>query len=207
MIFVAHRINTVRELSQVPQHFGVEVDLRDKNERLILQHEPFKDGEDFETFLQSYAHALLILNIKSERIEFKVIELLKKYNINEYFFLDSSFPMIYTLGQRGEKNIAVRFSEFEGIDTILAAKNRIKWVWVDCFSKLPIDKITFKKLKAAGLKLCLTSPDLVGRDIEIDSYFNFLNQEGIIFDAICTKQFNVSRWSSKLCLQKESLML
>ena len=55
----------------------------------------------------------MILNIKSERIEYKVLNLLQKYNINNYFFLDSSFPMIYQLSEEGEKNIAVRYSEFE----------------------------------------------------------------------------------------------
>lgn len=195
MIFVAHRINTVEELKKIPQHFGVEIDLRDKNESIILQHDPFKDGEDFEAYLKNYAHALLILNIKSERIEFKILDLLKKYNIQNYFFLDSSFPMIYTLSQRGEKNIAIRFSEFEGLDTIFAVKDRVKWVWVDCFTKIPLDKEIFAQLKYAGLKICFVSPDLVGREHEIESYNNFLRKEGIVFDAICTKFHNILRWN------------
>lgn len=206
MIFVAHRINTVEELKKIPQHFGVEIDLRDKNERIILQHDPFKDGEDFEMYLKNYDHALLILNIKSERIEFKVLELLQKYNIKNYFFLDSSFPMIYTLSQLGEKNIAVRFSEFEGLDTILKVKDRVRWVWIDCFSRLPIDRLSFSKLKLAGLKICLVSPELQGRDSDIEIYASGLKKEGFVFDAICTKQYNILRWDSEVCVQKESLM-
>lgn len=207
MIFVAHRINTVEELKKIPQHFGVEIDLRDQNEKIILQHDPFKDGEDFEIYLKHYAHSLLILDIKSERIEFKVLDLLIKYNIQNYFFLNSSFPMIYALSQQGQKNIAGRFSELEGLDTIFKMKNGVRWVWVDCFSQLPLDKEKFTRLKSLGLKLCLVSPDLVGRAHEIESYNNFFKKEGIVFDAICTKYYNISRWSNKTCLQEESLML
>ena len=71
----------------------------------------------FEEYLKHYDHGTMILNIKSERIEFRVLELLKKYKVEKYFFLDSSFPMIYLLSEQGEKNIALRFSEFEGLDT------------------------------------------------------------------------------------------
>lgn len=196
MIFIAHRINTIQELKKVPTNFGVEIDLRDKDDKIILQHDPFKNGEDFENWLQSYSHKLIILNIKSERIEFKVLELLKKYNVKKYFFLDSSFPMIYALSQQNEKNIAIRFSEFEGIDTILKVKDRISWVWVDCFTKLHLDQKIFTKLKSTGLKLCLVSPELQGRDADIENYSNFLQKEGFEFDAICTKQKNIARWES-----------
>ncbi|MFC1894366.1 hypothetical protein ACFLYH_00270 [Candidatus Dependentiae bacterium] len=196
MIFVVHRINSVQELKKIPKHFGVEIDLRDKNKKLILQHDPFKDGEDFEEYLQSYGHGLLILNIKSERIEFRVLELLKKYNIKNYFFLDSSFPMIYTLSELGEKNIAIRFSEFEGIDTILAMKSRINWVWVDCFTQLPLNKQVYKVFKENRIKTCLVSPELQGRDSDIKKYKNYLLKEEIQVDIVCTKIDNVDRWDS-----------
>ena len=39
MIFIAHRINTIRQLKDIPKECGVEVDLRDFGDRLILQHE------------------------------------------------------------------------------------------------------------------------------------------------------------------------
>ena len=85
--YIAHRINTIEELMLVPKQCGVEVDIRDYAEKLILQHDPFLDGEDFETYLKHYDHGTMILNIKSERIEYKVLELLKKCNIKKYFFL------------------------------------------------------------------------------------------------------------------------
>ena len=112
MEYIAHRINTINELMNISPEHGVEIDLRDFGDRLILQHDPFKDGEDFEQFLNKYEHGTLILNIKSEGIEFKVKMLLKKYNIKNYFFLDSSFPMINLLSSSGEKKIALRAYRF-----------------------------------------------------------------------------------------------
>jgi hypothetical protein len=192
--YIAHRINTIEELKQIPIEYGVELDLRDYGERLILQHDPFIDGEDFEEYLEHYQHGTMILNIKSERIEHKILELLSKYKIDEYFFLDSSFPMIYLLSNQGEKNCAVRLSEFEGLDTVLAMTGKINWVWVDCFSKLPIDFNSFKKLKKAGFKLCLVSPELQGRPQDIDFYRDWLKTQDIVFDAICTKKDQLNKW-------------
>lgn len=194
MEFIAHRINTIKELKKLSIDFGVELDLRDYGNRLILQHDPFVDGEDFEDYLKHYNHGTMILNIKSERIEYRVLDLIKKYDIKKYFFLDSSFPMIYQLSKNGENNIALRFSEFEGVDTILKMKNKVKWVWVDCFTKLPIDNIIFNKIKAQGYKICLVSPELQGRNEDILPYKKKLLINNIYFDAICTKQNNIDTW-------------
>jgi hypothetical protein len=197
MEYIAHRINTIEELKKIPREYGVELDLRDFGDRLILQHDPFKDGENFEEYLKYYNHGTMILNIKSERIEHKVLELIKKYNIKKYFFLDSSFPMIYLLSKDNEQNIALRFSEFEGIDTILNMQERVKWVWVDCFSELPITKENYKLLKDKGFKFCLVSPELQGQSEKLEKYKQYLEDENIIFDAICTKVYNIEKWSNK----------
>jgi hypothetical protein len=194
MHYIAHRINTVEELRDLPREHGAEVDLRDRGERLILQHDPFKDGQDFEPWLASYRHGTLILNIKSERIEPKVQGLLRQAGITDYFFLDSSFPMIHLLSGAGERKIALRYSEYEGLDTILAMKGRVEWVWVDCFTRLPITRESYRLLKDAGFRLCLVSPELQGRDADIEAYRSALAAEQIVFDAICTKRYNIERW-------------
>ena len=195
MEYIAHRINTIEELKKIPKEYGVELDLRDFGNKLILQHDPFTDGEDFEEYLKYYDHGTMILNIKSERIEHKVLELIQKYNIKKYFFLDSSFPMIHLLSKSGEKNIALRFSEFEGLDTILSMAGKVQWVWVDCFSKLPITKENYKLLKENGFKFCLVSPELQGQDEKLDEYKDYLKSEEINFDAICTKMYNIKKWT------------
>ena len=120
--FICHRINKIDELVKIDNSFGIELDIRDdhKTEKIILSHDPFIDGENFENFLKYYHHNTLILNIKSERVELECLKLLKKYNINNYFFLDSSFPMIYLLNKEYNNNkIACRFSEYEPIENFL----------------------------------------------------------------------------------------
>ena len=194
MEYIAHRINTIEELKQLPKEVGVELDIRDRGDRLILQHDPFTDGEDFEEYLKFYKHGTMILNIKSERVEFRVLELLKNSKVKSYFFLDSSFPMIYLLSKSTEKNIALRFSEFEGLDTILNMGNKVEWVWVDCFSKLPLDIENFKILKNKGFKLCLVSPELQAQPEKIEEYRYYLSQNHIVLDAICTKFKNIKLW-------------
>ncbi len=78
MEFIAHRINTVSELESLPKNYGVEIDLRDALDGTVyIAHEPFTTGENFESYLQHYKHGTMILNIKSERIEFKVLKLIK----------------------------------------------------------------------------------------------------------------------------------
>ncbi len=194
MEFIAHRVNTIEELKQIPKEYGVELDLRDNGNRLILAHDPFVDGEDFEKYLKHYKHGTMILNIKSERIEHKVLELINKYKIKKYFFLDSSFPMIYLLSKNGEKNIALRFSEFEAIDTSLNMAGKVKWIWIDCFSKLPITQENYKILKSKGFKFCLVSPELQGQNEKLKEYKTYLEDEKIILDAICTKVYNIELW-------------
>ncbi|MEO5357670.1 MAG: hypothetical protein H7844_10280 [Nitrospirae bacterium YQR-1] len=179
----------------VPKDFGVEIDLRDRGDRLILQHDPFKDGEDFEQYLKHYRCGTIILNIKSEGIEYSVLALLKKYGIKKYFFLDSSFPMIYALTRAGHKEVALRFSEYESIETIMSMKNLAQWVWVDCFTTLPINAGNFKILKDNGFNLCLVSPELQKQAEKIQQYKACLESEKIYFDAICTKLYNVDKWA------------
>ena len=196
--FIAHRINTLAELKTLSSEYGVELDLRDDlTGRIYIQHNPFEDGEGFEPYAKEYASAhkgTRMLNVKSERIEHRILEIIQKYGIKNYFFLDSTFPMIKLLSDMGEKNIAVRFSEFEGMDTVRVMAGKINWIWVDTFTKLPIDRKIFDEMKRLGYKLCLVSPELQGQAEKIPDYKDLLIKEGILFDAICTKSYNIEKW-------------
>ena len=199
MEFISHRVNTVNDLKNTPVEFGVELDLRDNIDGSIyINHDPFVLGESFEDYLREYHHGTMILNIKSERIEYKVLDLLKKYNIEKYFFLDSSFPMIKALTDQGELNIALRYSEFEGIDTIRLMSGRAKWVWVDCFNSFPLEEDIYLKLKNMGYKLCFVSPELQGQPEKIEEYAVNIKKRNINFDAICTKIYNIDGWKKQL---------
>ncbi|MEX2187081.1 MAG: hypothetical protein WD875_09820 [Pirellulales bacterium] len=186
MLYIAHRVNTSEQLRGTPTECGVEIDLRDRGERLIVQHDPFADGEDFDEYLGHYRHGTLILNVKSERIEPRVLDVVRRHAVSDYFFLDCSFPMIRTLVAQGEHRIAVRFSEFEPAESALALAGQIDWVWIDCFTKMPLDSGSFARLKR-HFKLCGVSPELQGRPVEsIADYARELAPFPL--DAICTKR-------------------
>lgn len=186
MHYISHRINTIAQLANVPREYGVEIDLRDRGDRLILQHDPFADGEDFALYLENYRHGTLILNVKSERIEYRVLESIRAAGLSDYFFLDSSFPMIRALVREGEHRIAVRFSEFEPMESALALAGQVEWVWVDCFNDLPLDDSSYALLKR-HFKLCIVSPELQGHGLSRISDFKRRIARYSI-DAVCTKR-------------------
>lgn len=199
MEYIAHRINTVSELLKLPIEYGVELDLRDDLEGgIYISHNPFEQGESFEEYLKEYHHGTMILNIKSERIEHEVKRLLEKYEVKKYFYLDSSFPMIKLLSDMGEHDIALRFSEYEGLDTIENMQGKVSWVWVDCFTRLPITFEIYQRLKSWGYKLCLVSPELQSQPERIEEYAAYVKENNIIFDAICTKVYNIEKWKNIL---------
>lgn len=187
MQLIQHRVNTTAQLEQVPPEYGVELDLRDCGPRLILQHDPFADGEDFGPYLHRYHHGTMILNVKSERIEHRVLaELQYAATVRDYFFLDCSFPMIRKLISLGERRIAVRFSEFESIEGPLALAGQVDWVWVDCFTRLPLDKESHGRL-SRRFKLCIVSPELQGHSLDrIEEFADQLRSFPV--DAVCTKR-------------------
>ena len=199
MIFVAHRINKQNVLASIPQEFGVEVDVRDQGQKLILCHDPFADGEDFEAYLQTYKHKLLIVNVKSFGIEKAVGRLLRQNHISDFFLLDSAMGAIVNSANQIDMSFAGRVSEFEPVENVILMQNLINWVWVDCFNKLTLTPEVFTKLKRyKSIKICLTSPDLLGRPEDIPFHAEFMNKHGIIPDAICTKFENIKVWKKML---------
>jgi len=191
--FIAHRINTIDELQSLGAENGVEIDLRDSLSEVYISHDPFSEGELFSKYVDCYNHGTMILNVKSERIEPEILDKLKGKNIN-YFFLDSTFPMIKLLSDLGEKNIALRFSEYEGLDTIQNMSGKADWVWVDCFTTFPLDKVIYQKLSDWGYKICIVSPELQGQDDKIEIYADYMKKNNIVPDAICSKMHNKMRW-------------
>lgn len=186
---IAHRKNTLAELCNTPTKYGVEVDIRSYGEELIIHHDPFIKGELFVSWLEKYRHGTLILNVKEEGLETRLIECMKTHDIKNYFFLDQSFPFLVKWSKLGEHRCAARVSEFESIETALNLAGKINWVWIDCFSRFPLDSISAKRLQDAGFKLCLVSPELQGRNAttEIPQLSILLNKNQIRADAICTK--------------------
>jgi hypothetical protein len=196
MLFIAHRINSIEELKKIPTSWGVEIDLRDLGDQIIINHDPFVSANTavkFEDWLSHYRHALLILNVKSEGIEPRILQLIKQHCISNYFFLDCSIPMIHKLiNQYQETKIAIRYSEYEPTEFIEKFRGKVDWIWVDCFTKFPVLDSCITK----DFKVCLVSPTLQGRPCE--TKFAGMSQEQLVFvDAVCEKSYNFLFWEFK----------
>jgi hypothetical protein len=189
MEIIAHRRNTSDLLASTPTSQGVEVDIRTEGGRLIIHHDPFATGEDFERWIEGYRHGLLILNVKEEGLEDALLALMAKAGIARFFFLDQSFPFLIRTARTGERRCAVRVSEYESVDTALALAGKVDWVWLDCFTDALPDPGISRVLQEAGFKICLVSPELQGRrgEDEIPRIRAHAASNYIEFDAVCTK--------------------
>ena len=197
MIIIMHRINTIEELKKVPCKYGVEVDIREYGNRLILNHEPHSGGDELKEYLKYFKHRFIILNIKEAGIEHEVIDLVEKSGICDYFLLDVEFPFMYRASRIGNiRKIAVRYSEAEPLELAEAQRGLMDWLWVDTITKLPLTKESYKKIKDMKYRICLVSPDRWGREKEILPTINYLKREQIIIDAVMTSREHVEMWES-----------
>lgn len=190
MKIIAHRRNTIADLEATPAKYGIEMDLRSYGTELVVHHEPFTRGVAFADWLDHFHHGTLILNVKEEGLEDSVLELVRARSIEDYFFLDQSFPFLVKTVHTGERRCAVRVSEFESIDTALSLAGKAQWVWVDCFTRFPLSGEEAQRLQNAGMRLCLVSPELQGFEAmgHIPPMRAMLAREGINADAVCTKR-------------------
>jgi hypothetical protein len=190
MKLIYHRRNTIAKLRTTDQKYGVEVDIRSYGAKLIIHHDPFVIGESFNEWLEFYQHGTLILNVKEEGLEARLINLLASKGIMDYFFLDQSFSSLVKWSKTLKEHCAVRVSEFESINTALTLAGKVNWVWVDYFTKFPLSGYDALRLNNAGFKICLVSPELQGRnaEIEIPALVSLLRERNIKSDAVCTKR-------------------
>ncbi|MBD1553268.1 phosphatidylinositol-specific phospholipase C/glycerophosphodiester phosphodiesterase family protein [Pseudomonas typographi] len=190
MNIIVHRRNLLSELRATPREFGIEVDIRTNGDELIIHHDPCMPGNSFLDWINEYKHGTLILNVKEEGLEGRLIDVMAKRGIHDYFFLDQSFPFLVKWSNQGERRCAVRVSEFESVETAMTLAGRIDWVWVDCFTHFPLSTQDAHRLQSAGFKLCLVSPELQGRDAEteIPELKAKLDKLRIVAEAVCTKR-------------------
>ena len=158
MIGINHRVNNILELKKLKTKKP-----KVKKKTSIIVADPTYSPTRILTqdFLKEFNIHFIILNIKSEGIEEEVLRLVKKYNVPDYFFLDTSIPFMVKYIEKGWTKFAVRFSEYEPVELALKFKGKIEWVWVDCFNHLPLTNESYLQLKK-HFKICLVSPELQG---------------------------------------------
>jgi hypothetical protein len=187
-MIIKHRVNTIQELSAVPISYGVEIDLRIHNGIVVLAHDPFEEGEEFEEWLFHYHHKLLILNVKEDGLENTILGKLLKKGVTDFFFLDQPFP---TLRKSALSNLptSLRLSEYENPMSNLDFV--VKWIWLDSFSG---DWKYLEKhaewIRSGEFSTCLVSPELQGRAIgdEPVKILRIMRDLGIQMTAVCTKE-------------------
>lgn len=192
--FIIHRVNTVEELKMIPHEYGVEIDLRWNADKIVLSHDPCQSSEnydDIESYLKNYKHSMLILNLKETGFEGILVDILKRYNVKNYFFLDLQFPVVVKLLKQGNSNFAVRLSEYENLKSIDSLLVLPKYVWVDCFTKYPESNV-INDIRTRGMRICFVSPELQNHSFEKVKDLH-LNED----DYICCKLGTIQKWLSK----------
>ena len=184
-----HRVNSKFALEAVEPTFGVEIDLRTKSDALILAHDAFAQGELFEDWLSAWRGQPLILNVKEDALEEKILEILNQHGVADFFFLDQSYPSIRRVISMGITKVATRVSDYEDLATALNSGS--DWVWLDSFSgsweylmEAP------KAIERNGQKCCLVSPELQRPDSgpELDGLKTLIRENKLHIDAVCTKK-------------------
>jgi hypothetical protein len=197
MLIFQHRVNDLAALAATPAGLGIELDVRYHDQRLVLAHDPFHHPGltiELDALLRAGARERhLIVNLKSEGIERACSDLLASHGVRDWFFLDTSLPALVRLStgsgssRLGREHLCARFSEHEPADLALGLAAGVGWVWVDCFTKLPLTKALAERFAAAHQRICLVSPELQGHPLERIAEFRE-GLRGVPVDAVCTKR-------------------
>jgi hypothetical protein len=193
MEIIIHRVNTILKLKNIKQKHGTEIDIRAYGSDLILNHEPFENGEKLIDYLDEYQNGTLILNIKEDGIESEVLRLVgQRPQIKSYFLLDVEFPYIYRASRKGERNIAIRFSEDESIESVKNYIGMVDWVWIDTNTQLPLNETNITVLNK--FKKCLVCPERWERPYNIEDYKLSLDKFNFTLDAVMTSDQYIKMW-------------
>ena len=101
-------------------------------------------------------------------------------------------PYLYAASKKGEKNIAVRFSEFEDIKTADYFKNIVNWIWIDTINKLPIKKENLSII--SKYKSCIVCPERWGRKNDIKIFKKKFEELKFSPNAVMTSQECIDLW-------------
>jgi hypothetical protein len=149
--------------------YGIETDIRDYNGKLVISHDiPNEDCLQLDDFLQKYSeqcvdqtqYPIIALNIKSDGLCYEVKSLMRKYDVNNYFVFDMSIPDTFPFLE-ANLNVFTRISEYEKDPLLLEG---VTGVWMDGFLSDWYEITDILKFINKGLKVCIVSSELHGRD-------------------------------------------
>lgn len=148
--------------------YGTETDLRDLDGEIIICHDlPTNSDTSIISFIdmldifnQYSTHPTLALNIKSDGLQDKIIEILQDKSVDNYFLFDMSVPDHLVSIKKGLK-CYTRHSEFETTPSLYEQSDG---VWLDCFLGDWIDSAVIQEHLNNGKRICIVSPELHKRD-------------------------------------------
>ena len=197
MEIIIHRINRIKDLKKIPKNFGTEIDIRSYGSNLILNHEPKKNGDHFENYLENYDNGTLILNIKESGIEDEVIKKIKRFKkIKSFFLLDVEVPYLFKCLQNNHKHCAIRTSFYEPLSSSLKFKKIFNWLWIDTIKPINFNDKKEKKI-LNNFKKCLVCPERWGMPQKIKTYKDYFKKKNINLDAVMTSMKYSKIWLKK----------
>lgn len=145
--------------------FGTETDVRDCAGRLVISHDmPSAHLLDLSDFLQLHQkkNLPLAINIKSNGLVNPLKQAMEAAGVSDWFVFDMSIPDMRSYLKAGVPVFA-RMSEVE--QTVPWA-DEISGIWLDAFSGQWYDLELISTLLSKGLRVCVVSPELHGREHE-----------------------------------------
>ena len=163
--------------------FGIELDVRDKNGKLIVSHDPSYSLEVllFQEILELAKgyDSVLAINVKSDGILTNLKSALAGFQGDRFFLFDMSIPETIGYLKSGLPTY-MRLSEYESYCELHQASDGI---WLDAFKK---DWwVGASEIFRSEKNICVVSPELHGRDeLEAWSFLKRLDSNSNLY--ICT---------------------
>ena len=144
--------------------FGIEFDVRDSAEDVVIAHDPWEVGADtLGSLLKRVPSAgTLAINIKSCGLAPRIKQELADHQVElaRCFCFDMAIPDHLAYPKNGLPAYA-RLSELEPLGAIARQSDG---VWLDGFQSLWWGRALLEELLRGGSKVCVVSPDLHRRD-------------------------------------------
>jgi glycerophosphoryl diester phosphodiesterase len=150
--------------------FGTETDLRDRDGRIVVSHDPPDASAPAFLDIARAAPALgqelpFALNVKADGLAPMIAAWLRDGILGpNAFAFDMSIPDALAYRDAGIP-FYTRQSEYESAPSLYA---EAVGVWLDCFESAWYDEALVTEHLTAGKKVCLVSPELHGRDPRLD---------------------------------------
>ncbi len=147
-------------------YFGIETDIRDFDNALVVSHDIAQDNNyEFayllSQHLQNASTNFLGLNIKCDGIACVLNKALIEGKVNNYFVFDMSIPETLKY-LKLNMNVLIRLSEYETVNELLYTQ--AKGIWLDIFNSIWFTKDVVNMHFANSKLISFVSPELHGRD-------------------------------------------